>query len=334
MNLFKYLDSGKSYEEVYDIYSKVRSNEAYARKIYGGNWEDALDAAFFHVLDKYDSSVGDLDNYITVVVKTILLNKDKKEYANDEKAKKGLDSKEYIEYKGNEIDLIFEDDRADSVRYCVKDMLEMFIEDYKFFKTGKSRDRKNNYGGIFSKYSYDVISDSKDYLVTNYLEEVYEFMKYSRQPSVRLLSCDRYNKSLDSNLVYKSEINGTVIIKRRKGSHYKNLYRVDLSSMLGVVVNLLYGRGSLGRLDIEGVTVYISLTGKIVFSLDTLKKLLEEEIIGVILTNSYFKIVNHTVGDNILLSGTKDSLSDIVIPVFDRHIPVFYSTVVFKEELY
>ena len=333
MNLFKYLDSGKSFEDIYDIYSRVRSNEAYARKIYGGSWEDALDAAFFHILDKYDGTRGDLDNYITVVVKTILLNKNKKEYADDEKAKQGLDLKEYIETRGTEVELVFDDDRTDDIRHCVQDMVKMFIEDYKFFKSGKSKDRKRDYKDIFDRYSYNIIKDSKEYLVLNYMDEVYEFMKYSRRPSVRLLSTDKYDKSLDSNILYKNEINDILIVERKKGSHYKDLYKVDIGSMVGVMVNLLYGKGCVGRLELEGVTAFISLCGKVVFSVDSLKDLLEDEIIKIILTNSYFKIVYHEKGESVVFSGTRDTLAEITIPVFDKYIPVFYSKVVFKEEV-
>lgn len=331
MKVFNYLSSGKGIQETYEIYKAVRALKNYAMSIYGSGWEDALDASFFHILEKYDPSKGDLENYTIRVVKTIRLNKNKKEVADDDQTMIGLDLKSAKEYDKNEIDLVFEDNISDDMTYCLRDMLSLFLKDYKFFVSQNIKDRKMDYSGLFKKYSVEVIGETKRYLTSKYKEEVEKFVEFAKNSNIRKFNAQRYEKSIDGSAEYVNEINGIVILKRKRSSHSRSLYKVPLRDVINNLLELYYGCDECGVLCIEGITAYLTLSGNVVDSIEDLKDELELELIGSLLSRTSLKVVRYAKGDEIIFSRTKDNQYDVVFSVFDSNFTVSFDRVVAKE---
>lgn len=330
MKLFKYL-SGKSIKETYDIFKAVSDLKYNAISKYKNNWEEALDEAFFHIMENYDSSKGELKHYATKVVGTIFLNKDKKEIADGEKTEIGLDlltAKEYINSPEESFD---ENTKSNDINDCIKDMVHLFVKDFKFFTSSNSKHRKMNYTELFRNYSLDSISRARDYLLNKYKDGVEQFVNLSKSTSIRSFDENRYLKSIDSSIEYVDSLNDIVIIRRKQGSHIKKIYKIDLSSIIDRMIEVFYSDGNCGKITIEGVSIYLSLSGKIMNSIEHLKNSLESELVGSILSRTSLKVLRYERGSEILFSSTKDTQYDVVLPLFGRNISIGFERVVIKE---
>lgn len=331
MKLFRYLSSTKDIKETYKIYKVVRDLKPYAISKYKSSWEDALDEAFFHILENYDSEKGDLEHYATRIVGTILLNKDKKEVANDEQTKLGLDLKVASEYKSSTLELIFEDEKSQDIKECIQDMSKLFANDLKFFISNNAKDRCMNYSKLFEKYSVKVISESKKYLVDTYFEDVKNFIEAGKGSSIRNFPGDRYLKSLDEGVEYIGELNDIVIIKRKQGSHMKNAYRVYIPDLLDMFHKLFYDDDGILTIDFENTKIFLTLSGRFVDSVEKLNECLERELVGSLLSRTSLKVFHYEKGNELLLSGTKDIQFSIILNIFGKNVSVDFNKAVVKE---
>ena len=330
MNVFPYLSNNRSIHEQYQIYKAVRALENYAMSIYGSGWEDALDCAFFHILENYNPEKGNLENYTIRVVKTVDLNKNKDEYADDEKTQLGLDMKSAREYSENKIDLIFEDDKSEDIASCIRDLVDLYAKDYKFFITNNPKDRKESYSKIFKTYSNDIILEAKNYLVNKYNDTMKDFISTSKSSDLRNYDSSRYLKSVDTNTSYISEINDIILIKRKKSSHVKYIYRVNIEETIDSIIRTFYDSG-VGVLFIEHISVYLTMSGKVVISMSELRSSLEDELVGSLLSRTSLKVLDYERGKRILFTSTKDSQYNVMFTIFGRKFVVEFESVVAKE---
>lgn len=331
MKVFNYLTNKKGIKETYDIYTEVRNLKAFAIANYKSSWEDALDEAFFHILSNYDSSKGDLSHYASKIVRTILLNKNKKEVANDEQTKIGLDLKAAEEYKSSSLELIFEDEKSEDIKKCIEDMVELYTKDLKFFVTENSKDRKQKYSKLFKKYSCEVIEESKKYLKDKYHNKAKDFVEMSKNTGIRNFGEDRYLKSIDSMVEYVGELNDIVMIRRRQGSHVKKVFKINIGEKINLLYNLLYKDDGYLTFNMEDSKVYLTLSGRFVNSVEELKNCLESELVGSLLSRTCLKVFHYDKGNELLLSSTKDIQYSVVLSIFGKNITIIFDRVVVKE---
>lgn len=329
MKVFNYLSCGKGLAEVYEIYKVVQKLEPYAKTKYKGLWEDALDEAFFHVVENYDSSKGDLEHYATRVVGTILLNKNKKESANTEQLEVSMDlqvAKDFMLY-----DTQLPSAKETDFDKCLDEMLGVVVKDLKFFLTLSSKDRKMSYRKIFEKYSSDTIQKVQEYLIDTYKGSISRIITYAKMSGIRDFKEGRYLKSVDPGLIYKGKLNGVVLLNKKQGSHNKKVFRVDIREVLDDLVETYYTNNEYGKIEIEDVPVYISMSGVIINDKQELIKTLERELVGSLLARTSLKVVRYKKGVEILLSSAKIEYSEVVLPIFNSEYTVRVDRVVFKE---
>lgn len=330
MRLFKYL-STKSTKEMYDIFNVVSSLKKYAQIKYKDNYEDALDASYMHIVEHYDPSKGDLKNYAIKVVGTIGLGSNKKELANEEQTRLSLDSKTASEFFNSPIDSLEENFKSSNINSCIKDMVSLFVKDFKFFATQSTKYRKMDYKELLDKYSVESIVNAKNYLMEKYSNEIEKFISYSKVASIRNFNEDRYLKSLDTSLEYKGSLNDIILIKRKQGSHVKKVYRVLIGENINTLLDLFYTNTDYGKILIADVPIYLSLSGKIVDSEEELRCSLERELVGSLLSRTSLKVIHYDKGNEILLSSTKDVQYSVVLPLFDKNVSIDFERVVIKE---
>ena len=124
----------------------------YARKIYNSRAEDALDAAYIHILRNYDDDKGDLEHYATTVVGTINLGVYKNEIVHDEVTELALNQTAYEAGGNDPYDIIMsrgDNTDSSSVDKCVEYMLPYMIRDFRFFKSKKAVDRTLCYSELY-----------------------------------------------------------------------------------------------------------------------------------------------------------------------------------------
>lgn len=330
MRLFKYL-STKSAKEMYDIFKVVQGLKKYAYAKYKENYEDALDASYMHIVKNYDPSKGDLQNYAIKVVGTIWLNSNKKELADEEKTKLSLDSKTASDFINSPSDEFEENLKSSNINSCIKDMVGLFVKDFKFFSTSSTKHKKMDYKGLLDKYSVESIVSAKNYLMGTYSESIEKFISYSKVATIRSFDDDRYLKSLDTSIEYKGILNDIIMIKRKQGSHVKKVYKVSIKENIDTLLDLFYSDTGYGKILIADVPIYISLSGKIVDSIEELKYFLERELVGSLLSRTSLKVLRYDKGNEILLSSTKDIQYSVILPLFDKNVSIDFNRVVIKE---
>lgn len=330
MRVFQYLDSGKGISDMYAIYCEVQKLKPYAIALYKTWWEDALDAAYFHILENYDADKGSLENYATKVVSTICLNRYRKEVASSDQTILTLDLQKVDEF-GIPEEVLMGEDRGSDIRACIIDLIPYFIKDFKFFVSSSVKDRKLNYKYIFNKYSCSVVEEAKDILVNFYAKKLAVMIAYSKSVTLKNFSDDRYTKSFDSGLKYKCELNNIVIVERFKGSHAKKLFRFHIKEYVDYLVERFYLLEGKSKVCIEGIDIYVTISGMIVVGIDNLRASLECELVGSILSRSSLKVIRYDKGEEILFSNTKDEQSDILLPMFGSDITIGFERVVSKE---
>lgn len=331
MKVFKYLFNKKGVAETYEIYKAVRALTPYAKSKYKGQWEDALDESFFHILENFDSSKGELEHYATRVVGTIFLNKNSKEVSNTEQTDICMDLQSAKEYTlvGKRDEVLDTDFNS-----CLRDMVSVLVKDFRFFASLSNKDRKCDYGKLFSKYSLGTIKEVQDYLTEKYKDEVSRILGYAKSVSIRDFNEDRYLSSVDEGLEYLESLNGIALIIRKKGYHTKKVFKIDIGEVLDNIIGLFYKDSSnYGLATIEGNPVYVSLSGNIVSTESELRDCIERELIGTLVSRTTLKVVHYGRGDIILFSSTKDTQCDVILPMFGKDYVVSFERIAVKEVL-
>ena len=301
MKLFKYNSQAvRSVTDMYKIYLAVRGLENYAKKIYRDRWEDALDIAFFHVLQNFDESKGDLDNYVIKVVSGILLGEFKKEYpyeyiadlkADDEDFLRGLEKKP-------------EDTNAYSVEECVEYLAPMFVRDYKFFETMSGQYRKGTYTDLFKKFEASTIKRAIGELNEKYGDRVKEVYKTKKKCGGKPFNGEINDKNYDKNYIYLTEMNDTILYRKvRKNSIERLVYSIDMDLEVDKLIKRYYSENNPEvEAEVLGNYVYCTLTGKLAFSLSDLREKLKYDIIGIILARSHLKLLHFSEAESLFLS--------------------------------
>lgn len=289
------------------VYSTVQSLKHYAIAIYKGNYEDALDKSFHHILENYDWERGsDLMHYALRVIKTIGLAKNRNEVESDLSLQIALDEESFDTRFSSVEDSIFLGDGtlSNDVEECMDYLVPMFIKDYKFFTTNSSRSQ--TYTGLFEKYSIGTIAQAKENLVKGYSTNMEYLLNLRKECSLRCFPSDRYLSDLDSTIRYLSLFKDYIIYERLSGRNTKKFYLIDLKSIIDTLIGSLTPSKST---EIRGIRVYLTLSGKIVCG-DELVNILRDEIVGsVFAKNQGIKVVHYDLDKLSLVVSSSKSLS-------------------------
>lgn len=306
------------------IYREVYKLANYAKSIYKGYWEDALDKAFFHVLENFnDASGGDLEHYTTKVVNTICLGRYNHEITHDTSLSMEMDKKSATISESNPLNILTEKETQfsyNSLKKCINYLLPKFIQDSHFFVTKRPENRKCDYKNMFSMFSHEVIVASINYLVENYGEDMERLNALKKKCRYRNFPEDRYKSSMDTTIEYMGMLKGVLLYKSLGKKTFRCFYEVDLIDVVNFMVNEVYNvEGSRARVVVEGDNVYCTLSGQLVYGEKELRKTLESELIGTILARmSVLKAVVYEKGKSIIFSSSREIGSSLKVEFLDN----------------
>lgn len=333
MDYFRYTE-GISIQTMMDVFLTVQGLEKYAMTIYKGAWKDALDAAFFHIIHNYKSELGtDLEHYATTVVRTINLGKYNKEIEHDISLTTALDKKSTEDLSSSPLEILIEkeDEVLQSENDCREFLTPYFIHDYKFFKSRKSEDRKLSYKDLFKKFPASIISNTMNYLVKKYSEDMERILNICKSSHFRKFASDRYVKSMDTAVEYLGELNGIVMYHQSTTKQCKYFYYLDIEDLVTQIIDIYYQDGS-HSVVVEDMEVYCDLSGDLVTGIEELRECLETELVGAVLARfPRLKVVKYEKGKNILLTSPKKDDSSCIITIFDKNLTIHFKRVIAKK---
>lgn len=300
----------------YKIYRAVYNKEmkAYATKIYGSNYQDALDNAYRHILENYDSDKGELSHYTIAIIHNINFNSSKREISIQEVTELALDNKAFKGNNGDPLDDIVSrqvDYNDKNVDNCINYLLKYYISDFKFFKSNKSSDRVNNYNELYDRFSVKTILSAISIISERYDNEIDELYCLKKQLRFKSYPSDRYVDSFDNSVEYMCEFNGIVIYKNRRAKGNKVIYEINIEDLLKKFKKTFY-KGILNR-NIGGVDCYVTLSGKLVIGEDELYDYIEDDLIGSILSRlPQMGVMRYERGKSILLTSSAPMTRTVV----------------------
>ena len=331
MKYFGYSSGGRnsSQYQLARIFNAVQKMENLAKARYGGRFQDALDAALFHIIDNYDDSMDDsdenLEHYTASIVNTIYRNSGRREVLSEtvldiESNNQAIRDVEVTDpYEGIELnrEVNFEKD----VSSCIDVLLPNFLKDYELFKSRKSTDRKMNYRGVYNSFSDAVITEavkriSKDYDSAKYLAEL------GKSCRLRTFSADRYKSSMDEAIRFSGMINGIAVCTYSSSRVKRNVYMVHITDFVDEAVDKFYsGSDAVGARKICGHNIYCTLSGKEVDGLEKLRESIENDIVGALLAKVVnLRVVDYKPGNYLLVSSSKAEEYGLVFHVFNTDV--------------
>lgn len=333
----KYFKYAKGIDSIlmYKIHIALQGCKNLAISKYKSNWEDALDDAYFHILEHYDESKGSLMNYAISVVSTIQKNKYIKEIGSDkvfdiESDKYALEDNKLNNQYDN---IVFKEEDIEynnKVRSCIQYLLPFFIKDCELFYNKDSSLRKMNYSELFKKYDIKVINSAINEL-SPYYDDAKHLNNLSKSCHIRSFDSNRYKNSLDKTLKYVTKINNVVKCKSIGVNRKKYAYNLDIESLLENIYDMFYNIDymSVACRMIDNIPVYCTLSGKFCFSKDDLFKIVESEIIGSVLAlRNNLKVIYYSSGNNIIFTSTKEDESLIYLNMFNKSFNIPLSRLV------
>lgn len=280
--------------------------KAYSKKIYGANYQDALDNAYRHILENYDSEKGELSHYTIAIIHNINFNATKKEVSIQDVASLAMDSKAFKDNNGDPLDELLsrQSEYADkSVDNCIQYLLKYYITDFKFFKSNKSSDRLNDYEELYDKFSVKTILSAVNLISEKYDSDIEELYNLKKQLRFKSYTRDRYMESFDNAIEYMCEFNGIVIYKKLVAKGNKVVYEINVEEVLKRFKKVFYS-GMLNR-KIGNVDCFITLSGKLITDEGELNEYIENELIGSILSRvQQMGVMRYERGKSILLTSS------------------------------
>lgn len=315
------------------IYNVISGLEFFARKKYKGLYQDALDATMEHVLSHYDPSSDNLDHYTMSVLSKILLNANAKEVSSEDVFNIESSKQAYKEdLENGSVYYDIEDEpvsEEDSLDECVQYLLPFFLKDFEMFKTKKVGTRKLKYPGLFEKFRADTIAQAMDLLVDNHYIDASYLAKVSTKTNYRCFPDTRYQASVDHTLEYAGSVNNIVLCKFINSKRKKFIYSLDMSRLIEDIINHFYRVNGIACRDFFGAPVYVTLSGREVIGVENLKSMLENELVGSLLTRMvHIKVLKYEKGKEFLVSSTSDEESKIIFPIFGEDVPLSFQRVV------
>ena len=312
------------------IFNAVLKMENLAKARYGGRYQDALDAAFFHIVDNYDASMDEdnednLEHYAASVVNTIYRNTSRHEVLSEtvldiesgNQAIKDLEVEDPFSNISYNSKMEFERDVAD----CIEELLPNFLKDYELFMGSKSAERKTNYHAIYSRFSDAVISESVKRMCSEY-DKAKHLADLCRECKLRTFAPDRYKSSLDEAIRFSGMVNGIAVCTVTSHRVKRNVYRVHIKEFVDDVIKRFYtGENSIGHRNICGHDIYCSLSGKEIEGEEALRDSIEYDAVGALLAKVVnLRVVDYEAGKRLLVSSSKPEEYGLVFQLFGTSV--------------
>lgn len=321
------------------IFNAVQSMKGMAISRYGGRYQDALDAAFFHVIDNYDEAFASgeegLEHYVASVVSKIHRGSLKREVLSDTVLDIVSDEKSVREdqminpYESISINAA-EDFKRD-VHACMDALVPNFLKDYELFNGNSSAERKANYKDIYARFPDSVIKEAVSRM-RSYYEEAKHLNSVSKQCKMRTFSVDRYKCSMDEAVKFTGYINGIAVCTYATSRVKRSVYRVLLPEFVEEVIREFYSSPTqCGYRVIHGHDIYCTLSGKLVDGIDALRESIETDILGALLARAVnLRVVDYQKGKQLLVSSAKSEEHGMIFRAFNKDVVLQLSRLVVR----
>lgn len=307
----------------YRVHIELYKLKNYAKSIYHGFWEDALDKSFFHIMEHFNEDCGDLEHYTIKVVSTIYLGRYKHEMAHDTSVTLETEKFSAETDACNPLSILTEREELDNLnnyKSCIEYLIPNFIQDSIFFMSNNPDDRKCKYDGLFSKFSVKAISIGKKYLVDTYGSDMQKLNELKKSCRYRNFNKDRYKSSMDTTIEYLGTFRGVLMYRSTIKKTLRCFYSIRIDKIVSEIIYYFYNKKSKGRVKIEDKYVYCTLSGQFVIGVENLKDCLESEIVGTILARmSAMKVVYYEQGKEIVFSSSREIFNTLPIE-FDEKV--------------
>lgn len=311
------------------IFNAVQKMENLAKARYGGRYQDALDAAFFHIVDNYDESMDDnednLEHYAASVVNTIYRNSSRREVLSEtvldiESNNQAVKDVELVDPYSH-IDINSAADFERDVADCIEELLPNFLKDYELFMGHRTVERKTNYHSVYSRFSDSVISESVKRMCAEYDKAKY-LADLCRSCKLRTFSPDRYRASMDESIRYAGMVNGISVCTLTSSRIKRNVYKVHIKEFVDEVINRFYtGENAVGYRNICGHDIYCTLSGKQVDGEEKLRASIESDAVGALLAKVVnLRVVDYEAGKRLLVSSSKSEEYGLVLQLFNTSV--------------
>lgn len=305
------------------IFKAVQKMTPMAVKRYGLRYQDALDSAYFHIVDNFDDSYESdedaLNRYSASVVSKINRNEFRNEVLDETALEIGVVNKSFEKGKLDDFQtcLVSLHSRESEISECISEILPNFLIDYEVFRVGNSSKRKTSYKGIYNRYSKEVLLEAAKRL-NFYYDDAKYLNTLSKKCKFHAYKADRYKSSIDQHLKISAIINDIVICSVSSKNVKKSVYRVRLQEFIDYIIGTFYrGETSVGHRSICCHEIYCTLSGKMVEGEEALRVALERDIVGSLLARVInLRVVRYIEGDCLFVSSTKNEEPGLVIRVF------------------
>lgn len=308
---------------VYKIFLAVQSCKGLAIDRYKNRWQDALDEAFFHILEHYDENKGELQNYTARIVNTIFISKNSRE-VNSDLVGEIQDKVSLLEENSFSDEYFVKDFKTEEdkeVKTCIKVLLPHFLEDYEFFKSGSRPKEVDSSYSELSIFPVNVVRRAIGVL-NSYYDNIKSLVDIAKGCRMWTFSKDRYKKSLESGMIFAGQIGDIVKVKISGSLRKKFLYCLDIEDFLNKLYTMFYDDGTASTL-VCGEVVYCTPIGSLVSSKERLYSVLEESIVGSILAMRHnLRVLHYDKGVKIIFTSLSNDETDIFLKFFNTGIRV------------
>lgn len=308
MNYFRYCKEKQSPVTIRKIYDLMWGGKLknYAKVIYKAKWEDALDLAFQIVVQNFDPKKGNLENYATKTIRTCMMQYHRREVpyefmenmpSKEVISKMGTSKKPVKKIEKKPPKVLFKREEilsnmkveGDVNEGCLEEVVPLFIKDYKTFVNSKILDI-DEYRDILSRYSPRDLINALIYLRDEYSDVVGAFYDVKKSCSKRKYNPDRQN-NIAPHIQYIRVLNNTILYRKLKNSTEKYFYSVSIDETVKMFLAKFYNKSMPSYLTLFGTTVYCTLTGNILYSLDELCESLKSDIVGILTSRLNIRIL-------------------------------------------
>lgn len=309
---------------VYKIFTAVQGCKGLAIDRYKNRWQDALDEAFFHILEHYDENKGELQNYTARIVNTIFISKNSREVNSDLVGEIKDEKYSLLEEKSFSDDYFVKDfkkEEDEEVKTCIKVLLPHFLNDYESFKSGLKPKDADSYLDELTVFSVNVVKRAISVL-NRYYDDLKRLTMLVHGCRLWTFSKDRYKKSLESGMTFAGQIGDIVKVKIKGNIRKKALYCLDIKDFLDKIYTMFYEDGAASTL-VCGEVVYCTPIGSLVSSKEKLYSVLEESIVGSILAMRHnLRVLHYDKGVKIIFTSLSSDETDVFLKLFNTGIRV------------
>lgn len=348
MELFKYLDRGHSLAIMDEIYTTIYSAKGmtndirgifspkmYRRAIKEYNNKlhavDVMDDVGFHILTRYDSESGKVENFTNSIMSTIDKSKHEFEVANNDTIELKMEKAQYGEStlvgelpatkKSNYEILVERVEQSTNIKDCEMDIEECIVENYPYLKTGNKKLVKELTGEVLEAYSLETIQLTINYILHEMGEDMERVFNLQESANIRSVIKENLTFTPEDTVKVYSKIYETILLERKAGCHAKNIYKVDIQEYMDIIRKSFI---TSYKAVIKGMvkSYYLTLSGYLCNNEQEALERIEAEFVNYLLEKTRYKVIEYKHGQSILFSTTNSSCKYIDMSVYGYDLRV------------